>query len=508
MSHVAPHRWASLAKGELGDREQQRMLDHADLCASCARARDRVAGATRAFTDIAQTPAPELGWDSIRARVYWATSSERRERERTQRMHAVRLRRWGFVAVPAIAAAVAAAVMLAERGGGERGEARVAPTTAKAATPPKAPVALAPITGVVTLAQGDVTVDGANRAAQLLAHPIAAGSSLATTDGRVAVQFGDGSVFSIGPRSSLRVKRFDVGGIDLALGDAGEVTIEVAPRAPGQRFTVEAGDRTIEVRGTAFHVVRRGDTVDVACSHGLVAVRDPSGELAVPAGQGVTVADGERLADRAARPLDEAALAQLSRAIGPRLPVWTDRDAILRTSTPLAIAAPHGRAVRVDGVVVGDGPLVVRVMSGRHLVEAATASGTRFAAGEWIDAGPGRADGRIDARVDVTAAIAARDDAAPAVSPATARAARQADLEKGLDMARANACLRTLAKQGVAAGTHVELEISVDSSGAIGMLNLGETDLPARVASCVRDVVATVRFPHGAAATFTHRIDF
>jgi hypothetical protein len=514
MSHVAPHRWAELARGKLGDREQQRMLDHADGCAACARARDRVTGAARAFADIAHTAAPELGWDTIRARVYWATSSERRERERTQRMHRVRLRRWGFVAVPAIAAAAAAVVMLAERGTSDNKIASAPPASpgsgSSATHAPPAPVpAPGALTGVVTLAQGGVIVDGASTPATVMAHPITAGASLATTDGRVAVQFGDGSVFALGPRSTLRVVRFDAGAVDLALGDAGDVTIEVAARAPGQRFTVEAGARTIEVRGTAFHVVRRGDTVDVACSHGRVAVHDRSGELAVPAGQGVIVADGEPLADRAARPLDEAALTALAHAIGPRLPVWPapgDSASLYRTSTPLSIAAPRGRAIRVDGVTVGDGPLVVRVASGRHLVEAATADGRRFAAGEWIEAGPGRDDGRIDARVDVSSALAAI--ASPAVNPAAARAARQADLEHGLDTGRASACLRPLAKQGVAAGTHVELEISVDASGAIGMLNLGDTDLPARVASCVRDVVATVRFPRGPAATFTHRIDF
>jgi hypothetical protein len=517
VSHVAPHRWAELARGTIAERDERRMREHADRCDACAQARDRVTGATRAFADIAATPAPELGWDTIRTRVYWATSSERRERERTQRMHAVRLRRWGWVAVPAVAAAAAASVMLARSGGSSHSDdAPVAPSIAHGTGPasagtggsahaPAAPTTPEPLHGVVTLAQGDVTLDGTSHAAKVLAHEVDAGATFATGDGRVAVQFGDGSVFAVGPRSNLRVRRFDAAAIDLALGDAGEVTIEVAPRAPGQRFTVTAGDRTVEVRGTAFHVVRRGGTLDVACAHGLVAVRDHSGELLVPAGQGVVIGDADALADRAAHALDDAAIDALGKAIGPRLPVWTDHDTMLRTSAPLAIAATHGRAIRVDGVRVGDGAMVVRVMSGRHLVEAADRGGAFGAgAGQWIEAGPGRADGRIDARVEVAALAPVAE---PPAGAASARAARKAELDRALDHARVDACVRPLAKQGIA-GAHVSLAISVDADGAINMLNVGDTDLPGDMAACVRDAVATVHFAHGAAATFTTRLTF
>jgi hypothetical protein len=50
--------------------------------------------------------------------------------------------------------------------------------------------------------------------------------------------------------------------------------------------------------------------------------------------------------------------------------------------------------------------------------------------------------------------------------------------------------------------------MSVDGNGAINMLNVGDTDLPADMAACVRDAVAAVRFAHGAPATFTTRLDF
>ena len=47
-----------------------------------------------------------------------------------------------------------------------------------------------------------------------------------------------------------------------------------------------------------------------------------------------------------------------------------------------------------------------------------------------------------------------------------------------------------------------------DATGAISFLNVGDTDLPAANAACVRDVVAEVAFPGGPAATWKHRISF
>ena len=470
----------------------------------CARARGQVTGAVGVFEELGAAQAPELGWDTIRARVYWATSSERREHARTAERAAIRRRRWGVVAVPAAAAVAAAAVagVLIARSGDR--PVRRAPGIARAAAPPVAPVVHPPaalLTGVVTLAAGEVTVDGVAAPGAVLAHPLMVGSRVETGDGRLAVQFGDGSVFSVGPRSTLALRRFDAGTVELAID--GEVAVEVARRAPGQRFAVAAGGRTVEVRGTAFRVVRRDGAIDVACGHGLVAVEDDSGDLLVPAGHGVTVGDDDVLAGRTARPLDEAALARLMTQVRPRLPVWTEPAALYRTSAPIAIAAPRGHAVRVDGVVVGTGALTLRVMSGRHLVEAEAARG-RFVGGEWVEARPGH-----PAAADVgPAAAPARPGAAAAQASAEARRARRADLEHGLDRARVNNCIRALAKQGLAGGTHIELDLGVTAAGAIRFLNVGDTDLPDSMASCIRDAAAAVRFPAGPAATFHERLSF
>jgi hypothetical protein len=66
--------------------------------------------------------------------------------------------------------------------------------------------------------------------------------------------------------------------------------------------------------------------------------------------------------------------------------------------------------------------------------------------------------------------------------------------------------MRSIAKAGLT-GTYVQIEIAVDAHGAVGFLNVIDTDLPAATAGCVREVLADVRFGQGAAATWRERID-
>jgi hypothetical protein len=66
--------------------------------------------------------------------------------------------------------------------------------------------------------------------------------------------------------------------------------------------------------------------------------------------------------------------------------------------------------------------------------------------------------------------------------------------------------MRSIAKAGLT-GTYVQIEIAVDTQGAVGFLNVLDTDLPSATASCVRDVLADVRFGGGAQASWHDRID-
>lgn len=186
------------------------------------------------------------------------------------------------------------------------------------------------------------------------------------------------------------------------------------------------------------------------------------------------------------------------------LPMWTDPATVMRTTAPLAVIAPRARAVRVDGVVVGAGPVWMRVAAGRHLVEAEQAGG-RFSPARWVEVG-----GAPMPPLVIAATAPASSSPSPALSSGTpaARAARKAELARALDQGRLRTCVRALAKQGISAGTHVDLEVGVDGNGAIRFLNIADTDLPARTAGCVRDAVSAARLGNGAATSWRHRISF
>ena len=510
MSHLAPHRLADLAAGRTLGRRAATMRVHLDGCERCRQAYDRIRQARTAFTELAGASSPELRWDRIRAQVYWSLGQERPVDDAP----AAGVRRAGWLALAGagLAAVAAVAVIAPWHGEDERAasaEARAAWTAVVASATPapavRTPDSVAPapaaLAALVTLIEGDVTRGGAAGLAapdEIGAHLVVAGDQLATGDGRVALQLGAASTATLGPRSRLSVVRLDAAQIALAVD--GRVDIELEHRAPGQRFLVIAGDRTVEVRGTAFQVDHAGGALSVACEHGRVAVSGGGATVEVGAGQGLTVADQAPLVPEAVRSLDEAELAALAAARPSPLGLWTDADTMLRTTAPLALVAPRGRAVRVDGEIVGAGPVWLRKPAGRHLIEAERGKGG-FGPGRWVVL-----DGQPSSPVILAEAPAG--DGVTAARAAAGLQARKAELARHLDHGRLAACVRKLAKQGAAAGTHVDLELGVAASGAREYLNLGDTDLPLGVASCVRDVVGDVRFGAGARASWTHRITF
>ncbi len=489
MRHVAPSRWVELAKLSVAERDK--LERHATACPRCAGERDRVLRASEAFGALRAQPAPELGWDSIRARIHWSVSSERRASERAtasekRRPLAV------FALGLAGAAAIGTIAVAIDRLSGDASDApapiatRTTPAIAPAPVAPVAPVALA---GLVDRISGDVMIDGVRRAdRELFAHHLVAGSVIATGEGHVDVQFGDASAFQVGPHSTLELRRFDADAIELAVD--GSVDVTVAPRAKGQRFIVHAGSRDVEVRGTQFRVTRDGAATRVACRHGLVAVRDDRGQLEVAGERGVTLASDRAVADAHAEQLAPAELASLVASTPYTLPLWLDADAVGKTSAPLEIAG--ARDVRVDGIEYGVAPLQLRVLPGRHTVEAADLTG-RFHRVGWVDVTLAGV-----AHVEIPA------EAAP-VPATTGRALREKQLHDGLDRARLASCVRQIAKAGMT-DTFVDVEIAVDASGAIGMLNVLDGDLPSTTRMCVREVLADVHFGAGPSATWREKI--
>jgi hypothetical protein len=483
-SHVAPHRWADLLQGKLADAERATLERHAAECPKCARDRKRIARASDTFPQIRTQQPPELGWDGVRARVHWSVSTARHERVRDPR------RPWLKPLIGLAAAAVAVGGIVATVAVMRRHH--DAPV---AVAPPAAHAPVAAQHGLVSRIAGDVLIDGVRPA-----HPfdisLGKGTVVATGAGRVDIQFGEASAFALGPRSTLELRAFDAETIELAV--EGSIELVVAPRAKNQRFLVVAGDHTIEVRGTRFSVVHDATGTSVSCQHGLVAVHDARaiGELEVGAARKAFVANavapGHALATHTV-PLTADELGALAKSTPFMVPAWT--SSLAAQSSGLEIATPGTHAVRVDGIEVGDGPLAMRVLPGRHTIEMTDTAG-RFRRAGWVDAAVGNA-----AHFEALP-ITGDDVVAP---PTSGIAARKLQLKAGIDRERLRACTRRLAKSGLT-DTYVQIEIAIDANGAVNVLNIVDTDLPSDTASCVHDVLADVRFAAGPAATWREKL--
>ncbi|MDX2087917.1 MAG: FecR family protein [Kofleriaceae bacterium] len=491
--HVAPEVWADAFAGRLADDERATIEAHAKTCAKCARTRARVGSASDSFASIRTQAAPELPWDSVRARVHWTVSKERRAQP-APRASRFALPRPVWVAFGLAAVGGLGVVVATQLSSSAPTRTPAAPIAeAPPVRAPEAPIPVTlvpePLAGLVNRASGEVLIDA--RSDELFARRLVAGSVIATGGGSVDVQFGDGSAFALGPRSTLELRRFDAELIELAV--TGTLDVEVAPRKPGQRFLVVAGEHTVEVRGTQFRVEYQPTSTRVACRHGLVAVRGRSAQVDVGPARGLRLEAGAAITSDRVAPLTVDELNTLAEATPFRLPLW-DLDALARSSAPLEVSTVTAREVRVDGVELGRAPLAVRVMPGRHTVEATDSAG-RYRRAGWVDVAAPRPGARA-ARLEVPAEPA----------PTAGIAARKKELRTGIDGDRLANCTRSIAKAGLS-GTYVQIEITVDSGGAVGFLNIVDTDLPSSTARCVREALADVRFRVGAAATWRERID-
>lgn len=474
--HIAPHRWADLWAGRVDDDERVVMERHAETCRACQRVRQRVTRASDSFATIRTLSSPEVPWDAIRARVHWSVS--------TARHAALRERRpaYGWL-VAALAAGVAIGAITGPMAMHAPAREPIAKRQELVVPPPPAPGALV---GLVNRASGDVMVDGV-RPADLFVRKLGRGSKIATADGRVDIQFGDQSAFALGPNSTIELRRFDAEAIELVV--EGTVDISVASRAEGQRFTVAAGDRTVEVRGTHFRVTHDAASTSVACQHGMVVVSDGSGKLEVGPERRVRVDRGKPVSSERAVGLsseDRAALQVLPLV----LPQW-DPGTLVQRSAPLEVATSGRRDVRVDGVELGMAPLRVRVMPGRHTVEAMDNRGGFQRAG-WVDV--------------VTPPTGERINVPAEPPPTSGITERRRQFLASIDRPRLGRCIRSIAKAGLT-GTYVRVEIAIDAQGAVSYLNVIDTDLPSATAGCVREALAEIRFVRGAAATLRERID-
>jgi hypothetical protein len=277
----------------LSEVERARLERHAQECAACRGTRARVTGTQQAMRELRDEPPPPLAWDRLGARVHWLVSSEVRLRERAGQEHGLarRLRSrarpiavWAAIAAAvAVCGAIGVKVLRSPDGVPSQPTDPVQATNAledvppleTPARPPRAPAA-GRLGGVVTLGGG--APPGGGGAATMDAAFVP-GMRLATEEGRLAVQFGDKSGFLLEANSTVLLQSFDDRRVELAI-ERGAISVELTRRGPEQRFSVVAGERRVEVRGTVFRVERTRDGIDVTCPRGRVAVagrdaRDP-----------------------------------------------------------------------------------------------------------------------------------------------------------------------------------------------------------------------------------------
>lgn len=481
--HIAPHRWADALAGRVEAKQLAEMDTHATACPRCAQARREIERTVETFATIRSQSAPQVSWDSVRARVHWSVSTAKHRRVAISTFPTGRAL-WLGGALGALALAMAVYFAVPSRTDPQPSLAhRVAPSS----PPPAQLVAL------VSRLAGDVSINGIRATAQVaFSQPLGPGTVLATSEGRIDVQFGHASGFALGPRSTLKIARLDVETIELTVD--GVVDINVGSRRTGERFLVNAGHHAIEVRGTRFVVARDARGTRVSCHHGLVAVRDQrrSASVEVGSARSAFIAADAVPADwieLQAVPLSADELAQFAKSAPWTTPYWSAD--LLAHSAPLEIAAASKRNIRVDGVELGEAPLLMRVMPGRHTIETADPAG-RFRRAGWVDVAAAQA-----AVFDVV------DPIARPVSAGIAK--RKQQFAAGIDRTRLGSCTRRLAKSGLTDTVHIE--ISVDSHGAVNVLNVIDTDLPADTTTCVHDVLSDVRFGAGPAATWRDRID-
>lgn len=495
--HVAPHRLADLCAGRVSEAEERTLRGHLADCRRCAQALERIEAGRLAMREIASAAAPELGWDHVGARIYWATSKERRTtQQRALRVPVGRRALWtGSLLVSAAAAAVAMGYLLWPQGGGEAAvgklgaDVRATPARTVENEPSARP---APLQAIVTLAKGSVELSGQ---ALSMDSRLGEGTILRTLDGQVAVQFGDRNGFELGPNSQLELLRFDDRRIELAV--TGLIDVDITKRHAGQELVVVAGQHQVVVRGTAFRVEHRDGALGVACKRGRVVVTDGSDQVDVMAGHEfrmLTTAWHE--AALRATPLDPVAMAQLDKAVSvPMLPVWTDLDTLTETSSTLELVAEPGQMVAIDGVEVASGAFFVRTMSGRHQVAVVDSDG-EMGPGEWLDAEPGK---RARATI-AEAADRGEHDEAPA---------RKRQLAREIEArGQARQCLEPLAKQGLVEGSYIVFDVGVNAEGSQALLNVVDSNLSPRIQACLRHAVDAVTLPSGSRARFRLRMSF
>lgn len=377
MRCLSPRTLLALRADRLGQRARLRAEAHLRSCEGCQLASRRLANVQATLRDIAAAtpPAPgPAGGARLEATLRWTRV--------TGPLAAVSARRSWFSARPVFLAGGAFAALALAVGGVLAWRVTHRPTlVAESPAPvvqPSAPTRPAPpadamLSALVTFVGGDVQLarDGAALAPLDPAQPILPGDMLVTgANGRVAVQWGEGSGALLSPSSRFTFSRLAPRAQVLRL-QQGQIAVRVGPRQPGESLRVAAPDHTVTVHGTWFVVTARPRGTAVEVLEGVVEVAASSGDGAstrLPAPSQAFFARGSGIAE-SERALSGHEAAERRAAGEMGLLGWSSFDALLDDTGLLRVDSKPSASLAVDGVSFGATPLLLRRGAGRHFVE-------------------------------------------------------------------------------------------------------------------------------------------
>jgi hypothetical protein len=103
------------------------------------------------------------------------------------------------------------------------------------------------------------------------------------------------SSLDVAAHSAVRIEGSDESGVNVSL-DHGAIDCEVSPRHGRPPFLVHAGDVTVRVVGTHFHVDHEDGQTHVSVQHGAVEVESHGDKALVPAGSSWPASDHSAIA--------------------------------------------------------------------------------------------------------------------------------------------------------------------------------------------------------------------
>ncbi len=502
MSGCNSETLARLVEGRLEAPLRDATVAHAEGCARCRAELRRLRGARDGFEAARTLEPPELPWEQMGAQIAWQLRQPPPARVR-----------WPLFVLggATLAAAAVLTLWLVGRGGAGRDGGKLA-APAPSALPSPAPVvsptpvrpAAAPgqawaflIEAELLRGRGGATL-AALSAEAAAAEPLLAGDRLRAVGGRVGLVLEARTALMLEAGTEAALRALDAETIELELA-RGRVTLEVARRSPTQRLSVLAGGKRITVRGTRFAVALQDDgALAVGVGHGRVELgpADTAGAvLAIDGGSVAELSAGEDVANARVRALTDDERAELE--VELPLPGTLAGAELPKATRLLRVGSSQAAVLTLDGAPVGQGSALVRVLPGRHLLEASSGA---HRVSRWIDSALG--DGISVVRVPAPG---------PRSGPSTPRTAGR-PLEIDAQVRAAGKAIKACYAEGLSRRPDLDgtvlLRFDVGADGVLAPVEVSSSTLgDSGVERCLKGIVQRWRLPPGEPSTVIYPIE-